>query len=75
MVKRRIIQADKTLKVCDCGSEIFRCSTRSKVTRKEPLKTTGFKEFGSTYDLRICDKCGKREEFNHISWHRINRGG
>lgn len=75
MVKRRIIQADRTLKVCSCGNDVFRCSTKSKITHKELLKTTGFKEYGITYYLRICDKCGKREEINPIKWHVLNRGG
>ena len=75
MVKHQIIQSDKTLKVCECGCSIFRCSTRSKVTHTEPLKTTGAKEYGVTYYLRICDQCGKREEINPISWHSLNRGG
>lgn len=57
----RIIQADGKEKVCKCGHNIFRKSTKSKYTNKEKTK-------GVTYSLNICDKCGHREEYNHIKW-------
>ena len=65
-MKCKIIQADKTKKICKCGNDIFRCSTKTKyLTRRDKGdKTTT----GVTYDLRICDKCNFREQFNEINW-------
>ena len=75
-MKVKIVQADGKIKTCpNCKGQIFRHSYKSRITKREPLTKSGFKEYGEHYELIICNSCGQREKRNVIQFHTINRGG
>jgi hypothetical protein len=67
-MKVSIIDSDRKQKICECGNTIFRKSARRKYTNAD--KTAGI-----YYELIICDKCGKREQFNESKFTIVSYDG